>query len=67
MVKEIELTQRLDSYTVVTRTEIHRRTWQERLLSWPWRPWQTFKNVTVVCHPSTAYRLRNELANLNDV
>lgn len=54
-----------------------RRSWCERLLSWPWRPWQATKQISVevpderyytfgnvvVCHPAMAQELRERLAN----
>lgn len=48
---------------------------KERLLSWPWRPWKSFKIVQVpspvihqfdnkfIMHPQTAANLRKHLAN----
>jgi hypothetical protein len=53
-----------------------RRSWRERLLSWPWRPWVATKEISVevpderyytfgnvvVCHPAVAQQLREELA-----
>jgi hypothetical protein len=61
----------------VTEQRLARRSWRERLLSWPWRPWQATKHVSVevpderlytfgnvvVCHPATAQKLREELMN----
>jgi hypothetical protein len=59
----------------VTEQRPARRSWRERLLSWPWRPWvaakeisvkvpdphcYTFDNV-VVCHPAMATELRERL------
>ena len=52
-----------------------RRTWRERLFTWPWRPWTTTKIVTVtvpsgrvlqignslVMHPETSRQLRAAL------
>lgn len=50
------------------------RTWHERLLTWPWRPWKKTKRVSlpdpdfygvgndIVCHPVTAQRLRRVMA-----
>jgi hypothetical protein len=29
------------------KTEVIRITWQERLLSWPWRPWIKFKSIKI--------------------
>jgi len=50
------------------------RPWRERLLTWPWRPWQTtrlvsrtvpdphlyrFGSACVLAHPATLARFRN--------
>lgn len=57
---------------MVTREE--RRTWMERLLSWPWRPWRATKMVasweprrdvlcmtdgSLVMHPEVAHLFRH--------
>jgi len=34
-----------------------RRTWRERLFSWPWRPWQT---ITIVWHEVPSKNVRND-------
>ena len=34
-----------------------KRTWRERLWSWPWRPWVTFKTF----HKPVAYRMGNQI------
>ena len=31
----------------LTRSERVRRSWRERLFSWPWRPWRGLKFITV--------------------
>lgn len=31
----------------MTESEQQRRTWLERIFSWPWRPWRRFKWVQV--------------------
>jgi len=72
----------LDGYSIVesphcTKSEERTitRSWRERLFSWPWRPWQTMKTVTVqvadeyiyvtdgmiMCHPVIAQQLRDAL------
>jgi hypothetical protein len=61
-------------------TEPVTRTWRERWLSWPWRPWARVKLVpsrtyyivdgvpggpkTLVCHPSLAAEFERALAEL---
>jgi hypothetical protein len=62
----------------ITEQCLARRSWRERLLSWPWRPWvatrmvdievpdphcHTFGNV-MVCHPAVAQRVRENLSRL---
>lgn len=65
----------IGGYRVVTNTSLvmhveKRRTWQERLFSWPWRPWQamqwtwvpdtriTFDKNTIYCHPAMLDHIR---------
>lgn len=43
----------------VERTE--RRSWRERLLSWPWRPWHATKTVWVQVPSRKAVRLSDRL------
>jgi hypothetical protein len=59
----------------VTEQRPARRSWRERLLSWPWRPWVAAKEISVevpdlhfytfgnvvVCHPAVAQQVRVEL------
>jgi hypothetical protein len=33
--------------SLLTKTELVKRTWVERLFSWPWRPWQKWKAIQV--------------------
>lgn len=58
-------------------TQVIRRSWRERLFSWPWRPWQAEKAVMVyvpkeevlidhqnqllIMHPVVATKLRKQL------
>jgi hypothetical protein len=62
----------------VTEQRLARRSWRERLLSWPWRPWVATEQVSVevpdlwyytignvaVCHPAVARRVRENLSRL---
>ena len=65
-----------DDNMVTTGTPYQaRRTWGERLLSWPWRPWQRTKTVIpvvpdtrvlrmgnrIVCHPAMAEEVRRQI------
>ncbi len=53
-----------------------RRSWRERLWSWPWRPWRATKTIvpqvpsksfyligndTVLCHPAQVAELRRKV------
>ena len=64
-------------YLTEDETQVIKRAWRERLFSWPWRPFQSTRNVvvkvplsgavwlsekTLVMHPET---LRNLRASLN--
>lgn len=62
-------------HCTVPEEQVTRRSWRERLLSWPWRPWITERRVVVqvpspnvylidqiiVCHPVMAMLLRERL------
>lgn len=60
-------------YLTITKTAV--RTWKERFLSWPWRPWQKLRiwqepdpNVyvtkdAIICHPAIAQKLREQVAD----
>jgi hypothetical protein len=65
-----------DSNLVKITTKTVERTWKERLLSWPWRPWKSTKAITIeepdmdyyviaqgviVCHPTAARVLMDSL------
>lgn len=61
----------------LTKTEecFLRRTWRERLFTWPWRPWRATRKIfiqvpdpnfyvvgdMVLCHPAMARELRERL------
>jgi hypothetical protein len=62
----------------LTQTEERevKRSWRERLLSWPWCPWRSHKTIsvevpdpnfymigghTVVCHPAMRLKIEHEL------
>lgn len=68
-------------WLTVEREEIERRSWKERLFSWPWVPWVKEKTVVyrdpdpnfyydgdfvVYCHPAMAAQLREYIANERD-
>lgn len=65
--------------TIASGTKLVDRTWKERLLTTPWRPWKSKKEVTnylpdpnayfinsriVAIHPTTLNVLKNELEAL---
>lgn len=37
-----------------------RRTWRERLTTWPWKPWQKFKLV-----PVAGYKIADDMIAMN--
>jgi len=60
-------------WCTVSEERAIRRTWRERLLSWPWRPWVAEKTIVVqipdkhvyqidrytfVCHPAIAKQVK---------
>lgn len=62
-------------YCTVSEERVVRRTWKERLLSWPWKPWVAEKTIfiqvpdehvyqigryTFVCHPAIAKQIREQ-------
>lgn len=63
------------SYLTVPKEEVILRSWKERLLSWPWKPWEKEKTVTtmvpdekiyktgnqIICHPAIAQQLKDTL------
>jgi len=68
IITSLHMTKTSDPFSV-------KRTWRERLFSWPWRPWQTTKMITkqipsdevyvfedrMMMHPETLRQLQAEL------
>lgn len=63
-------------FFTIPKKQIVNRSWRERLLSWPWRPWITEKEIeirvpdtnlyrmnshTFVGHPATVAQIKNKL------
>lgn len=67
---------------VDNETVMVKQSWQERLLSWPWKPWKKEKVIVytvpkeeyyimekegvIVCHPELAKRLKEAIYNMNN-
>jgi hypothetical protein len=71
-----------DEHLVVRKTVEVKRSWKERLFSWPWRPWKKTKLVdeyhpdpnfyilgsfTFTCHPALYNQLRKQLESQNPI
>lgn len=65
-----------DEKLTMEKEEERRRSWSERLFSWPWRPWEKTKTVTVnvpsnefyiaggttiICHPAMLRKVERAL------
>lgn len=63
-------------YMTETKSRVVRRSWRERILSWPWRPWRKMcvvyheeplpylmrvRDDLLICHPTVYRQLVQEL------
>lgn len=51
----------LDPWLTDATYRTERRTWRERLVSWPWRPWVVMKTIRIEVPSSRVLRVGNRL------